>query len=149
MTNASKKSENTAKTKRTVPKSAWPKGVSGNPGGRPKNEQSISYWLKDFGQQTPAQLAELCANYASELKKVKGDMPMFAHIAIRALMGQINEPTPGLFSVILERTEGKVKDQVELTGDAAAPIRIEIAYSHPSDAAEPAPGPADDQAVEP
>jgi hypothetical protein len=122
------------------------KGQSGNPGGRPKNEQSISYWLAEFGKMTPRELADLCETYAADLKKVKGDMPMFAHIAIRALMGQINEPSPGLFAHILDRTEGKVKDKLELSGDSTAPLRIVIEYDHPGEAAEPASGPAPDQA---
>ena len=120
-----KKSQNTVKTeKRPAPRSAWKPGQSGNPGGRPKNEQSISYWMSEYGQMTPAQLADLCIQYASELKKVKGEMSMFAHIAIRALMGQINEPTPGLFALILDRTEGKVKDKLELTGAEGGPVVV-------------------------
>jgi len=116
-----------------------------NAGGRPKNEQSITYWLHEFGNLTPAQLAEQCAQYAAELKKVKGDMPMFAHIAIRALMGQINEPSPGLFALILERTEGKVAQPI--AGDPAAPFKVVIEYANDNrDAAPPAPGAADDQA---
>jgi hypothetical protein len=105
------------------------KGQSGNPGGRPKNEQSISHWINEFGNRTPAELADLCTQYAADLKKVKGDMPMFAHIAIRALMGQINEPSPGLFAIILDRTEGKVKDRLELSGDVAAPVVLKVVYS--------------------
>lgn len=108
-----RQSQNTAKTqKRKAPPTAWKKGQSGNPGGRPKNQQSISHWLHEFGNLTPRELADLCAHYATELKKVKGNMPMFAHIAIRALMAQVNEPSPGLFSLILDRTEGKVADKL-------------------------------------
>jgi hypothetical protein len=140
------KPQSTAKTerKKTVPKSAWKPGQSGNPGGRPKNEQSISYWLLEFGSLTPRELSDRCAQYAAELKKVKGDMSMFAHIALRALMGQINEPSPGLFALILERTEGKVSQPI--SGDPDAPLKIVIEYadsqSHP---ARPAPGATEDQ----
>lgn len=134
------------KTARKPRGKPFAKGQSGNPGGRPKNEQSITYWLREFGQLSPEQLAERCETYSRDLRKVKGDMSMFAHIALRALMGQINEPTPGLLAQIMDRTEGKVKDQVELTGDAAAPLRIEIVYSDdPGEAAAPASGPAADQ----
>lgn len=116
-----------------------------NAGGRPKSQQSISYWLNEYGNLTPAQLADRCKQYAADLKKVKGDMPVFAHIAIRALMGQINEPTPGLFALILERTEGKVTQPIG--GDAAAPFRVVIEYADSqSDAAAPAPGATADQA---
>jgi len=121
------KSQNTEKSdkpKRKAPPTAWQKGQSGNPGGRPKNEQSITYWLKEFGAMTPAQLAELCEDYAKELRKIKGNMSMFAHIAVRTLMGQINEPSPGLLAQLLDRTEGKVKDQLELTGADGGPVAI-------------------------
>jgi hypothetical protein len=131
------KPENTGKAeKRKAPPTAWKKGQSGNPGGRPKNEQSISYWMSEYGNMTPAQLADLCEQYAAQLKKVKGDMSMFAHIAIRALMGQINEPSPGLFALILDRTEGKVKDKLEVTGEDGKTLRIEVVYANrPTDPA--------------
>ena len=108
-----KKSQNTIKTsKRKAPTTAWKKGHSGNPGGRPKNQQSITYWLNEYGNVTPAALADQCVQYATELRRVKGDMTMFAHIAVRALMAQVNEPSPGLLAQILERTEGKVADKL-------------------------------------
>lgn len=108
------------------------KGVDprrGSNGGRPKNEQSISHWISEYGNLTPKELAGLCVQYATDLKKVKGDMSMFAHIALRALMGQINEPSPGLFALILDRTEGKVQDRLELSGDTSAPIVLKVVYT--------------------
>jgi hypothetical protein len=124
------KSQNKVKTdKRKAPASAWKPGHSGNPGGRPKNEQSISYWLSEYGSKTPSELADLCTQYASDLKKVKGDMPMFAHIAIRALMAQINEPSPGMFAILLDRTEGKVQEKLQLSGDPSAPVVLKVIYT--------------------
>lgn len=120
-------SENTGKAdkpKRKAPPTAWKPGQSGNPGGRPKNQQSITYWLNEFGNMMPAQLAELCETYAKDLRKVKGEMSMFAHIAVRTLMAQINEPTPGLLAQILDRTEGKVQDKLQVSGDENAPLVV-------------------------
>lgn len=127
--NSGKNSGKTKRPGRVENLKPFTKGQSGNPGGRPKNEQSISYWLSEYGGLTPSQLADLCEQYAADLKKVKGEMPMFAHIAMRALMAQINEPSPGLLAVILDRTEGKVKDRLELSGDVAAPVVLKVVYT--------------------
>lgn len=117
-----------------------------NAGGRPLNEQSITYWLREFGKLSPSQVADLFDTYAKELRKVKGDMSLFAHIAIRALMAQINEPSPGLLAQILDRTEGKVKDQVEVSGENGAPLKIVIQYAdHHADPAKAPSGAGADQ----
>ncbi len=113
----------TAKPAQNVRKSDKPRGKPfqsgpdprrGKSGGRPPNELSITHWLNEFGNKTPGALAKDMEQYAKELKKVKGEMTMFAHIAIRALMGQINEPSPGLLALILERTEGKVTQPIDV-----------------------------------
>jgi hypothetical protein len=102
--------------------------------------------MAEYLQLTPGQLAEQCEQYAKELRKVKGDLTMAQHIALRALMGQVNEPSPGLFALILDRTEGKVKDQLEVSGDADKALRIEVVYANRDiRAPSAAPGAGDDQ----
>lgn len=109
-----KKSQITAKSerKKTIPKSAWKPGQSGNPGGRPKAQKSITYWLDEFGNQTPASLANDLLDYAKQLRQLKGELPIFGHVAIRTLMAIINEPDARLLAQVLDRTEGKVPDKL-------------------------------------
>lgn len=90
------------------------KGQSGNPGGRPKNQQSITYWLNEFGNMTPAQAGALFKLLAKELAKGGDELPIFAIVALRSLVSLMNEPTPGLLLQVLERTEGKVKETLEI-----------------------------------
>lgn len=90
------------------------KGQSGNPGGRPKNQQSITYWLNEFGNMTPVQAGALFKLLAAQLKKGGDDLPIFAIVALRTLVALMNEPSPGLIAQVLERTEGKVPDKIEI-----------------------------------
>lgn len=84
-------------------------GQSGNPAGRPKNEVSITYWLKEFGAMTTSQVAEACSLFAKELRAAdSGDLPLAAIVALRAWMSQINEPQPGMFGHLLDRIDGEV-----------------------------------------
>lgn len=110
------KSQITAQSerKKSTPKSAWKPGQSGNPGGRPKNQKSITHWVNEFGNQSPAALSAELKQYAAQLKQVKGDLPIFGHIAIRTLMALINEPDARLLAQVLDRTEGKVSQPVEV-----------------------------------
>lgn len=99
------------------------KGQSGNPGGRPRITNSVTHWLREFGNMTPAALSEICKAYAAELKRGGDSTTMFGLIAVRLLMSQANEPDARLLDVLLDRTEGKVPDKVKLYDwrkDAAA-----------------------------
>jgi hypothetical protein len=109
------KSENTDKSdKRVAPSTAWKPGQSGNPGGRPRNEVSLTHWLREWGGMTSAQAAELCATYAKELRAAKsGEMPLAALAALRVWMTVISEPTPGLFGQLLDRMDGPVPTRLE------------------------------------
>jgi len=104
---------------------AWRKGgASPNPGGRPKNEVSITHWLKTWGEMSSAEAAELCVTYAKELKQVKGDLPIAAIAALRVWMTVMSEPTPGLFAQLLDRIDGPVPTKLE-GGESAILIKID------------------------
>jgi hypothetical protein len=105
--------ENSAKTARVVGK-PFPKGKSGNPGGRPKTTNSITHWMREFGNMTPKALADLCDLYAVKLRKGGDSTTMFGLIAVRLLMSQVDEPDSRLLDVLLDRTEGKVPDKLEI-----------------------------------
>lgn len=93
------------------------KGQSGNPGGRPKNKQSITYWLREFGNMTPAEAAKQCKVWADELKRGGNDLPLFAMIALRTLMALANEPDASLLGKVQDRVEGKLPTTIRTWQD--------------------------------
>jgi hypothetical protein len=55
-------SENTPKSDRKAPRTAWPKGKSGNPGGRPKktdDERAAENYLRERSEAAAQRLVEL------------------------------------------------------------------------------------------
>lgn len=98
----------TDKPKRKAPRSAWKPGQSGNPGGRKRNTESISYWLSEFASMTGVQVAETLGMFSKEFKKAGDDMPLAAVIAARVILAVINEPDARLFGQLMDRLEGKV-----------------------------------------
>ena len=115
-----KPSANTPKLdkKKKPPKTAWAKGVSGNPAGRPKTGQSWGEIAKEIGDQYPEEVTELFgANtvmgraFASFPKGVQIKYSVF----YRVIISLMNEPTPGLLKELLDRIEGKVTNPVDVT----------------------------------
>lgn len=105
----------------------WKKGESGNPAGRPPDQNRIGYWLKEWGAMTSSEAAKVCKLYSAELRKADtGDLPLASILALRVWMSVLNEPTPGLFSELMDRTEGKVeqKSKMENTGE----LTVKVVY---------------------
>lgn len=89
-----------------------------NNGGRPKNKTNITYWMREFGNMTPAEVAERCEIYAKELKRGGDELPIFGVIAVRALMELMNDPSAGrLFGQVIERLEGKLPTTIKTWRD--------------------------------
>lgn len=97
-----------------------------NPGGRPRDAISLAHWLREWGGMTPEQAGEMCATYARELKAVKGDVPLAALAALRVWIAVINEPSPGLFSQLLDRIDGPVVNKSEISGPNGEPNKLII-----------------------
>lgn len=118
-------SETTTKPKKKRgPGKPFAKGQSGNPGGRPKNEVSVTYWLREWGGMSSEKAAELCAAYADELRAVPGELPLAALVALRVWMSLASEPSPGLFSQVVDRIDGPVPTKLE-GGESAIFIKID------------------------
>lgn len=101
--------------KRTVPKSAWPKGVSGNPAGRPKTGESWAELIKKVGEMTPAEAAKYCKSIAGQLAGIGDAVTLKEAVVLRVYTALLFEPQPGLFNAFMDRTEGKVPDKLEVS----------------------------------
>lgn len=96
-----------------------------NAGGRPKNAVSITHWLREFGGMTTAQVADACKLYAAEFKKNDaGELPLAAVLALRMWIALINDPSPGLFSELLDRIDGKVTQKTETEQSGTLTVRV-------------------------
>jgi hypothetical protein len=89
------------------------KGQSGNPAGRPKSEPTITPWLKRL-----------------LLEKHDGK-PRAEHVASR-LIQMAQDGDVKAIAVVLERIDGKVPDQVDLTSDGQA-FSFTIQRAHADD----------------
>src|SRR4030067_1308693 len=96
------------KTKRKLPKSAWPKGVSGNPkGGRPKSTESWGAIFAEIGGLTGAAAAKRCHSIAGQLSGIGGDVTLKEAVAMRVYSALIFEPSGSLLQKVMDHMEGK------------------------------------------
>ena len=79
----------------------WPKGVSGNPGGRPKRDLSAEIAQAVFENNPEA--------------------------IYRAMLRALKKGNPRVFDVLAIRAYGKVKEQVELSASQSLSDRLEAA----------------------
>jgi len=115
---------------------SWKKGQSGNPNGAPKRGESWAEIIKYVGDLTPSEAAEMSQQVAGKLRSIGDGVTLKQAVVLRVFAALMFEPQPGLLNAFIERTEGKVKDQVELSGDEEKPITIRIikaSESRPSD----------------
>ena len=104
---------------RTVPKTAWKPGESGNPTGRPKNGASWSEIFKEVGEQYPEEITELFGTNSPlgrKYVKFSKGVQMKYQVAYRVVAALMDEPSPGLLKETLDRIEGKVKERIEVDG---------------------------------
>lgn len=116
-----KESANTTvsdKPKRKPPKSAWKPGQSGNPKGRPADGESWAGIIAEMAAMTADAVAqevgksnELGRSYLQLPKNVK----MKRLIVARLMAAIMFEPSSGLVNILMERTDGKVRDNLDLT----------------------------------
>lgn len=90
------------------------KGQTNNPNGAPNAWETFSFKLKKYNILTTEQL------YAIDLSKI----PVKDVIVINQIKKAIQEENQTVISWISERDDGKVKDQIELTGENGDPINL-------------------------
>ena len=112
----SKKPANTARTerKKTIPKSAWKKGQSGNLKGAPKRGQSWQEIYNRIGNMTPIEAAEYCKSIASQLTTIGGSVTLKEATVLRVFVALLFEPNARLLNAVMDRDEGKVPNVHEI-----------------------------------
>ena len=115
------KSANTQSTgKRAAPRTAWKKGVSGNPKGRPKVGTSMSEIFKELLEKYPEENAEFFGKgtvIGKAFLQFPPGVQMKYLLGGRVLISLMNEPTPGLLKESWDRIEGKVTLPVKNLGE--------------------------------
>ena len=116
MTIAPKSAKTTAtdKPKRRAPSTAWKKGQSGNPAGRPATGESWAELIKKIGDMSPKQAAEHCKAIAGQLAPIGDAVTLKEAVVMRVYAALLFEPQAGLLNSVMERAEGKVADKVEV-----------------------------------
>ena len=79
---------------------AWQKGESGNPGGRPKNDQAAELARAVFENNPDA--------------------------VYKAMLQAIKKGSPKVFSALADRGYGKVPQRVSLEGSQEAPVSFDV-----------------------
>ena len=96
-------------TKRKAPKSAWPKGKSGNPkGGRPKSEHTWGAIFAEIGNLTGNAAAKRCHSIAGQLAGIGGEVTLKEAVAMRVFSALLFEPSGSLLEKVMDRMEGKL-----------------------------------------
>jgi hypothetical protein len=113
------KPANTQKTGKRGGKTrtSWKPGQSGNPAGAPRRGESWAETIKLYGDMTPEEIANKAKDIAGQLKKIGGGISMKEAVVIRVFAALMFEPTSGLWKELMERTEGKVQERVDVTSN--------------------------------
>ena len=106
------------KIKKKTGNPKWKKGVSGNPAGRPKDGESWAAIIKEVGNMYPADILAFVGtdnDLGRMLKELPANVQMKYLVTARVFSALMFEPTSGLWSSLMERTDGKVQDKLDLT----------------------------------
>jgi len=95
----------------------FPKGVSGNPKGAPKRGESWAEIIDRIGAMTPIEAAEHAHAIAGKLKQMGGAITLKEAVVIRGYAALLFEPSSSLMNIYMDRTDGKVKDRLDLTSN--------------------------------
>lgn len=125
-----------ARTKNPKPNSGSIKpGETRNPHGRPKDENSWAGVIRMLRDMTADEIAEMVGGKSTDLGRAFLQMPqkiqMKYLISMRAMAQLMFESNGSLWEKIMERDDGKVKEQLDLTSDGKA---LEVRIIKASDA---------------
>jgi hypothetical protein len=110
------------------------KGQSGNPGGAPKGErfQTIFARYAEMSANDAAKLAALAVSHPEAL----GELPFMHVLVLRTMAAYHSEPNASMLREMLDRVEGKVKDEIDhnVKGNLTVTIEDAIAKIYGDDA---------------
>ncbi|MVM36070.1 hypothetical protein GO755_39015 [Spirosoma sp. HMF4905] len=110
------------------PDTQFQKGQSGNPAGRPRG--SISQWMKEFGEASEIKLDITVTDQDGKVSKstatisTNGQTTINQAIAVRGLQKALKGDYQ-FFKEVLNRTEGRVPQPIDLGGQPDNPIVID------------------------
>lgn len=111
----------TANNGKTMPQGKrWQKGQSGNPKGRPKDGESWAAIIKAVGEMYPADIIAFVGennDLGIALKKMPTNVQMKYLVTARVFAQLMFEPTSTLWKELMERVDGKVKEQIDITSN--------------------------------
>jgi hypothetical protein len=114
----------TRKVKRDA-KGKWAKGTkSPNPKGAPKRGQSWAEVIKEISELTPDEARELSAKIFAHVD-IHDPVTIKQAVIMRVYAALMFDPQPGLLNAFMERAEGKIKDEVSLSGSVKV-IEVKI-----------------------
>jgi hypothetical protein len=101
------------------------KGQSGNPGGAPKGErfQTIFARYAEMSSKDVALLAALAVSHPEQL----GELPFMHTLVLRTMAAYHSEPNASMLREVLDRVEGKVKDEVDHTINGSLSVSFDDA----------------------
>lgn len=82
--------------------------------GAPKRGESWAEIIHRIGNMTPVEAAEHAKAIAGKLKSMGDGMTLKEAVVIRGYAALLFEPSSSLMNVYMDRTEGKVKDTLDL-----------------------------------
>lgn len=99
-----------------------------NLAGAPKRGESWAEIIDRIGNMTPIEAAEHAHAIAGKLKQMGGAMTLKEAVVIRGYAALLFEPTSSLMNVYMDRTDGKVKEQVDITSGGETLTEIGIRH---------------------
>jgi hypothetical protein len=108
-------------------KPRWKKGESGNPKGRPKLGNSWAEAIRWATSRTPKELAGfLGASFlTTQLNKMPQNVSLKHLIIARWIVAQMNDPSPALAGIIMDREEGKPVQPVDMNVNSPLSVIVE------------------------
>lgn len=103
-------------SKKKVVGRPFPKGTSGNPGGRPKKGNSWAQLIQEVMELTPAEVQKLIGTQKTDLRNKLAKLPQHVKlkflIVARGAAFMAAEPNSSLLDKFMDRTDGKVIEKI-------------------------------------